>query len=187
MRWKNTEDDYGAVAIAIHWTVAIAVLGIFSLGLWMTGLTYYDDWYRTGPEIHKGLGVLLFLLLVARLAWRSANPVPRPEPSLGPFERWASRLVHRLLYVLLLAVALSGYLISTADGRPLEVFGLFSIPATLTGLPNQADMAGTAHLALAIAVVSLASIHALAALKHHFVDRDSTLLRMLGRHTRRPF
>ncbi len=182
MIWRNTHDHYGAVAIALHWLMAIAVVGLFALGLWMTGLTYYDAWYTTGPEIHKGVGVLLFLVLIARLAWRLASPPPKPLPTLSPLERRASGLVHGLLYVLLLATMLTGYLISTADGRPVDVFGIFAVPATLTGLPNQADIAGDVHLALAIATIALASLHALAALKHHWIDRDRTLLRMLGRH-----
>lgn len=181
LRWRNTEDGYGAVAIVLHWLVAIALIGLFALGLWMTGLTYYDAWYQTAPAIHKGMGVLLFLTLTARLAWRLASPPPNPLPSLTPFERRASSLVHGLLYALLFAVMIAGYLISTADGRPVDVFGLFSIPAAMSGLPGQADIAGKVHLTLAIVVIALATVHALAALKHHFVDRDRTLLRMLGR------
>jgi cytochrome b561 len=181
MRWSNTADSYGAVAIALHWLIAIAVVGLFALGLWMTGLTYYDAWYNTAPAIHKGIGVLLLLPLIFRLVWRAASPPPKPLPTLTPFEQSASRLVHGLLYLLLVAVIATGYLISTADGRPVNVFGLFAVPATLTGLPDQADIAGQVHLALAIATIALASIHALAALKHHWIDRDRTLLRMLGR------
>jgi cytochrome b561 len=179
--WRNTDQAYGIIAIALHWLVAVAVLGLFGLGLWMVDLTYYDTWYRTAPSIHKGLGVLLFLVLVLRLLWRLVNPKPAPEPTLSRFERPASGIVHGLLYALLFAVMASGYLISTADGRSIDVFGLFQVPATLTALPNQADLSGDIHLALAIAVIVLAGIHALAALKHHFVDRDRTLLRMLGR------
>ena len=82
---------------------------------------------------------------------------------------------------LLLAVIVAGYLISTADGEPISVFGWFSVPATLSGLPDQADVAGEIHLYLAWALVVFAVLHALAALKHHFVDRDPTLKRMLGR------
>jgi cytochrome b561 len=82
---------------------------------------------------------------------------------------------------LLVLVTLSGYLISTADGRPLQVFGGLAIPATLSGLEGQADIAGAVHLALASSLIGVASLHALAALKHHFWDRDGTLLRMFGR------
>ena len=179
--WRNTDQAYGIIAIALHWLVAAAVLGLFGLGLWMVNLTYYDTWYRTAPSIHKSVGVLLFLVMALRLLWRLMNPKPAPEPGLGRLERLASGWVHGLLYLLLFAVMASGYLISTADGRPIEVFGLFAVPATLTDIPNQADLAGDIHLALAITVIVLASIHAVAALKHHFVDRDRTLLRMLGR------
>jgi cytochrome b561 len=178
---RNTQDSYGLIAIALHWLVALAVFALFGLGLWMTGLDYYDPWYHRAPEIHKGLGVLLFLVLIARLAWRLANPRPRPEPTLSTLERRASSLAHALLYGLLFAVMAAGYLISTADERPIDVFGLFAVPAMLTGLPEQADRAGDVHLALAIALVVLAGVHALGALKHHFIDRDQTLLRMLGR------
>ncbi len=179
--WRNTSQAYGGIAIALHWLVAIVVLGLFALGLWMVDLTYYDTWYRTAPSIHKAVGVLLFLVLVLRLLWRLVSPKPAPEPTLTRFERLASGIVHGLLYVLLFGVMAAGYLISTADGRAIDVFGLFQVPATLTGLPNQADLAGAIHLALAITVIVLAAIHALAALKHHFIDRDRTLLRMLGR------
>ena len=99
----------------------------------------------------------------------------------GPLTRVASKLGHLALYGLLLAVIVAGYLISTADGEPISVFGWFSVPATLSGLPDQADVAGEIHLYLAWALVVFAVLHALAALKHHFVDRDPTLKRMLGR------
>lgn len=179
--WRNTEDTYGIVSLGLHWLTALAVPALFALGLWMVGLDYYHTWYGRAPEIHKGVGILLFLTLLARVLLGSLNPKPRPDPDLSDFERIASRIVHGALYLLLFAVMSSGYLISTADGRPIDVFGLFQIPATLTELPSQADLAGRVHLVLAIALVSLAGIHALAALKHHFLDHDRTLLRMLGR------
>ncbi len=179
--WRNSPDDYGVVAIVGHWLVAVAVVGMFTLGLWMVDLGYYDDWYRTAPAIHKAVGVLLFVVVTARLLWRLFNPRPQPLGSHRALEQRAASITHVLLYVLLFAVMFSGYLISTAHGRPIDVFGLFSVPATITGLPNQADNAGDVHYVLAISLVVLAGIHALAALKHHFLDRDRTLLRMLGR------
>jgi len=179
--WRNTELSYGLLTILAHWLVTVAVIGLFALGLWMTGLDYYDPWYKQAPDIHRSIGVLLFLVLALRLLWRFVNPPPRPLPTQSAVERRLAGINHFLLYALMFAVIATGYLVSTADGRPVDVFGLFSVPATLSGLENQEDIAGDIHLALAIALISLAGLHALAAIKHHFVDRDATLLRMLGR------
>lgn len=181
MPLRNTRNRYGVITVTLHWLVAVLVFAMFALGLWMTGLTYYDPWYQKAPALHKGTGVFLFALVAVRLAWRLATPQPR---ALTSHARWELRLataVHTLLYVLLLAVMVAGYLISTADGRPLEVFGLFAIPATVSGLEQQEDIAGAVHLALAWTLVGLALFHGAAALKHHYLDRDRTLLRMLGR------
>jgi cytochrome b561 len=178
--FRNSAENYGIITVGLHWAMAIVVLALFAVGLWMVELSYYDPWYRRAPEIHKAVGVILFLTLVFRYMWRLANPLPRPEPTLSTFERSASHATHVLFYLLLAAVMVSGYLISTADGRSIDVFGLFAIPATLTGLPSQADVAGDVHFYLAVTLIGLAAIHALAALKHHFLDRDRTLLRMLG-------
>lgn len=181
MRLVNTQAAYGLVAVLLHWLVAIAVVGLFTLGLWMVELSYYDDWYRRAPAIHKAVGVLLFVIVLLRLGWRARGPQPAPLASHSRLERRAAGAAHVLLYGLLLAVMLSGYLISTADGRPIDVFGLLQVPALISDLPSQADVAGKVHLYLAIALVSLAGVHALAALKHHWIDRDPTLLRILGR------
>ena len=176
--WRNSESGYGLITISLHWVVAIAVIGLFTLGLWMVGLDYYDRWYRKGPELHKGIGVLLFLVMLGRTAWRHANP--RPAPTGSNFEKRAARWVHSALYVLLFILMLSGYLISTADGRGIKVFGLFAVPASFSGGQIQADVAGKVHEWLAYLLIALATLHALAALKHHLVDRDETLTRMLG-------
>ena len=175
--WRNTLNNYGWISIGLHWLVAISVIGLFGLGLWMVELTYYDAWYRRAPDLHKGVGVLLFFVMLARLAWHLGNP--RPRLSGAPWERQAARLVHGLLYLLLYALMVSGYLISTADGRAIDVFGLFGLPASLTG-KNQEDIAGVVHEVLAYGVIALASLHTLAALKHHLIDHDNTLKRMLS-------
>jgi cytochrome b561 len=166
--------------------MVFVIPALFGLGLWMVDLGYYDAWYKRAPEIHKGVGMLLLLALLFRLLWRGLNRTPRPEPGHSHLEVRASKAVHFALYLLLFAVTLSGYLISTADGRAIDVFGLFRVPATITGLPNQADTAGQVHLALAITLILLSLLHALAALKHHYFDRDRTLLRMLGRRPHYP-
>lgn len=180
MQLKNDQQRYGLMAMILHWLVALVVPGMFALGLWMTSLTYYDPWYQQGPDIHKGVGVLLFLIMLFRLIWRSVSPPPPALESHNSFEKMAGHALHILLYLLLLLVMISGYLISTADGRPLEPFSLFEIPALIYGFDEQEDIAGDIHMLLAYSVLGLAGLHALAALKHHFFDKDRTLLRMLG-------
>ena len=176
----NQQNHYGWISVGIHWLTALCVFGLFALGLWMVDLSYYDDWYKLAPFIHKSIGVILFLLTLFRLVWRHVTVKPDALPEHSSWEKKAARLTHGLLYVLLFCVMLSGYLISTADGRPVEVFSLFSVPAVLQGIDKQEDIAGVIHFVLALLMMSVVFIHALAAIKHHVVDKDRTLKRMLG-------
>lgn len=181
MQWSNTPARYGLVSITLHWLAALAVFGLFALGYWMVDLSYYDPWRQTAPDLHKSIGILLFALMLLRVLWRLFNPAPAALASHGQLTRLASKVGHGVLYLGLFGVMISGYLISTADGRGIEVFGLFSVPATITGIPRQEDIAGAVHYYLAWGLVIFAGLHALAAFKHHFFDRDNTLLRMFGR------
>ncbi|ERK07022.1 MAG: cytochrome b [Pantoea sp.] len=180
MMWRNSPQQFGLISILLHWLMALAIYGMFALGLWMVGLGYYDSWYHSAPEIHKSIGILLLMALLLRLLWRFLSPPPAPLHSYSPVVRFAAIAAHWLLYSLLLAILVSGYLISTADGKPVSLFGWFDIPALVAGAAEQADVAGDIHLWLAWTVVVLSVLHGLAALKHHFIDRDITLQRMLG-------
>ena len=179
MRWRNNAKGYGLIQITLHWVVAALVAVLLPLGLWMTGLDYYDPWYRKGPDLHRAIGVILALLLVLRLTLRLSQVRPRALTRPG----WETRLAgsaHFLLYALPLALVISGYLISTADGRSVEVFGWFEVPATLHGLEGQEDIAGDVHFALAMALLAVVALHLLAALRHHLFLKDATLRRMLS-------
>lgn len=180
MQLRNTPDRYGGIAIVLHWLVALTVIGLAILGLWMTDLTYYSPYYRSAPFWHKSIGLALALILLLRLTWRWINPRPSHLASHKVWETRLASLVHGLLYLLLIAIVVSGYLISTATGQGIDVFGWFTLPALVSGLPAQADRAGLVHYWLAISMLVLVGIHALGALKHHFIDRDNTLRRMLG-------
>ena len=119
--------------------------------------------------------------MLLRVVWRFISPPPSAPTNHGAVTRLAAKLGHLALYLGLFAVMIAGYLISTADGVGIPVFGLFEVPALISDLPDQADVAGVIHLWLAWGLVIFAVLHALAALKHHFIDRDATLIRMLGR------
>lgn len=180
VKLKNTSKRWGWLSISIHWITAITVFGLFALGLWMVELTYYDQWYKQGPDLHKSIGITLLLLTTVRLIWRMKSTIPDDLPTHKQWERKVAGIVHFLLYLLLFVVMASGYLISTADGRGIDFWGLFEIPATLQGFDKQEDIAGVVHLILASTLIGIALLHAGAAVKHHFVDRDRTLKRMLG-------
>ncbi|MCE2571032.1 cytochrome b [Motilimonas eburnea] len=177
---KNSQHGYGLITIGLHWLSALAVYGLFALGFWMVDLSYYSEWYQTAPMLHKSIGLCLFTLVLFRLIWRFINPAPKALDSHSQWEQVAAKLGHSLLYLMLFTLMLSGYLISTADGRPISVFGWFDVPAVISGLPQQEEIAGDIHELVAWALVIFSLAHAMAALKHHFIDKDSTLSRMLN-------
>jgi len=180
---RNTLQSYGWLAIGLHWLMAVMIFALFGLGLWMVELNYDDSWYHDAPYLHKAIGMLLLFLFIFRLLWRLINV--RPELMGVAWEKTVALGVHRLHYVLLLIVTLSGYLIPTALNVGIDMFGWFSLPALMTFSKTQADLAGLVHGYAAWAVIGLAAAHSVAALKHHMIDRDITLLRMLGIHSGR--
>lgn len=181
MQLRNSPTRYGVISLLLHWVTAIVVYAMFGLGLWMATLSYYDGWYHQAPELHKSIGILLMMGLVIRIIWRHVSPVPPPLQSQTRLTRMAAASAHIALYGLLFAILISGYLISTADGKPISVFGLFDVPALLADAGTQADLAGSLHLWLAWSLVVLSVLHGLAAIKHHVIDKDATLTRMLGK------
>lgn len=181
MELRNSSSRYGLVSMILHWGVALAVFGLFALGLWMVGLDYYSPWRKEAPDLHKSIGLVLLAVMLLRVVWRFVSPPPPSPTTHGKFVRVASKIGHAVLYFGLFAVMIAGYLISTADGVGIPVFGLFEVPALVSNLPDQADLAGVIHFYLAWGLVIFSVLHGLAALKHHFIDRDATLIRMLGR------
>lgn len=177
---KNTKTAYGWMAILLHWVMALAIFAMFGLGLYMVELTYYDTWYKGSLDLHKSVGILLLGLLVIRILWRGINVNPdSADTQASKFEITSAHLVHLALYVLMFTLMISGYLISTADGRGINVFEIFTIPAIPFSIDNQEDIAGLVHEVLAWALIVLAGIHALAAIKHHFINKNNTLVRIL--------
>ncbi|WP_114416924.1 cytochrome b [Marinospirillum perlucidum] len=178
-RLKNSSEQFGWISIGFHWLVALGALGLFPLGVYMVDLGYYDPGYQWYPDIHRSLGILLAGLLFLRLIWKLINPSPRLLVH-STWEKAAAKGGHLLLYLFLFTVLISGYLLSTADGRGIQVFNWFTLPA-LPGLAGRnEELAGWVHWYAALTLIIFAGLHALAALKHHFVDRNPTLKRMLG-------
>lgn len=177
MIWRNSTSGYGLLQILLHWLIAALITALLALGFWMTGLDYYHPWYVRAPDLHRAFGVILGLLLAARWAWRLCEVQPRPLTR-SRWETAAAVAGHQALYLLPLVLVVSGYLISTADGRSIDVFGLFELPATLHGIDGQEDVAGTVHRVSAFVLLGLIGLHVAAALRHHFVVGDDTLRRI---------
>ncbi len=178
MQLRNNSYRYGLLSILLHWSMAILIVPLFFLGKYMVDLDYYDPWYKDAPDLHRSFGIIVAIILILRLCWRLGNI--RPAIIGKPWEQHIARWVHRFFYALIFAVVISGYLITTADGQAISLFNWFEIPASLQGFENQEDIAGEFHKWLTYILILLVGLHTLAALKHHFINHDSTLSRMLG-------
>ncbi len=176
--FKDSPQGYGLVAIALHWISALLILFLFGLGVYMVDLTYYDDWYHKGPELHVSLGLVVLLLMLLRSVWRMANPRPLDLPA-KPALHKAAKWVKLTLYLSIFVVLMSGYLITTAEGQPASLFNLVKFPVLVELSPSNVDLAGELHEYVAWGIIVLVIVHALGALLHHFVLRDKTLVRML--------
>jgi len=182
----NTSDHYGLVAILLHWLMAIVIFGLFGLGLYMVELSYYDPLGNILPFIHISVGMLLVPVLIFGIIWKLIYPRPAPLAGTTSLERTLANLVHHLLTMLIGAILISGYLITTAKGSSVSVFDIISVPATITSITEQEYYAGLTHQYLAYGLIALVVVHAIAALKHHFINKDNTLRRMLGMSQSKP-
>lgn len=179
---KNSQSHYGWPSIIMHWLSAIAIFGLFGLGLYMVELTYYDDWYHGSTHWHESLGLLFFALLIIRLVWRQINPKPQPIADTKlqiTMAKWA----HRVLYLLMLLIPISGYLISTADGHAVALFDWLKVPSITGKVSNMETLSGQFHYWLSVVIIILSAGHVGASLKHHWFDKDETLKRMF--HTKK--
>lgn len=176
---KDSQNNYGVVAKLLHWGSALVVFGLFAVGFWMVDLTYYSEWYKTAPHWHKSIGLLLALVTVFRIAWKIVMPSPAPLKSHSRQLVVISKLAHSALYLLLIILFISGYLISTADGRGIAVFDWFTLASLGELINEQEDIAGVIHKYTAYSLIGLVVIHAFGAIKHHVIDKDNTLKRMI--------
>jgi cytochrome b561 len=181
LRFVNAR--YGGLAIALHWLTAALVLANLTLGVSMVPLPLSPrklQWYMW----HKWIGITVFIVTCARLAWRSGHRPP-PRVPMPDWQRRAAAGSHVLLYVLLMAIPMSGWLYSSSTGVQVVYLGLFPLPDLVPKDRSLAAVLKWTHYGLNSTLFALVSVHAAAALKHHFADRDSTLARMLPAAWRR--
>lgn len=168
---------YTRTAIALHWLIAALILVAFPLGLYMYELPLSPRKLQL-YSYHKWIGITVLLAAAARLLWRLGHRPPAPLP--GP--RWqvvAAHAVHHLLYLLIVAVPLSGWLMSSALGFPVVWLGVLPLPDLIAKDKELGEALKAVHQTLNFGLLALVVVHVAAALKHHFLDRDATLVRML--------
>jgi len=170
-------DRYSRGAIALHWTIAVLVLANLALGLFHESLL---DGLKWVIPAHKALGITVLALTLARIGWRMLYRPPPFPPEMPRWERVTAKAAHGLLYVLLLALPLSGWAMVSAgeERRPLSWFGLFRVP-WLPVSDAASDAADRAHLVAGYLMAALVVVHIAAALRHHFILRDSVFARMV--------
>ncbi len=176
--WKNSLHHYGWMSIVLHWFMAVVIIGMYFLGDYMVELDYYDPWYHKGPALHKSMGILLVALLIFRSIWTYSQTQPEPLGGKDGLNKFA-KAAHASLYLLILLLLISGYLISTAKGQGINVFDWFELPAILPDSADRGEQSGKIHAILGTVLIFMIALHTVAALVHHFIFKDHTLKRML--------
>jgi len=176
---KNSAAGFGLLTKLFHWSIALLILGLIWLGWYMVDLTYYDKWYKDSLDYHKSLGVLVLFLALIKIGWQCYTPTPDTVSRLKPWERVGAKSMHYILFGMMILIPITGYLISTSAGNPVQIFNWFEIPAIIDVDKKLRELAITIHFYLAYATLFLVAGHAGAAIKHQFIDKDSTLKRML--------
>lgn len=190
MAVRNTGASWGWPARLLHWTGAALILFMLGLGFWTANFVPSLITELTLTQLHKSWGFVAFVLALVRVGWRWANQAPALPAGMPRWERHAARASHLLLYLLIVAMPLTGWLYASAsplndpDNYPFQiknmVFDLFELPDPFQpGSKALAETLGAVHFWTGVALSALIALHAAAALKHQFRDRDGLLRRMI--------
>lgn len=177
MQFKNSETHFGFVAIIFHWLMALLIIGLLAVGLYMTGLPIGIQKLKL-YSWHKAFAILVLTLAILRIIWRLSNKTPML--AIPKLELIAARLAHLALYALMLAMPLSGWIMSSAAGLAPSFFGLFTLPSLVAPNDELRQLFALIHQWLAYGLIAIIAVHTLAALKHHFIDKDDILRRMIS-------
>lgn len=172
------ENRYSATAIALHWLMALLLIGLFAVGLYMSDLSLSPQKLKI-YSWHKWAGVTAFLLVLLRLVWRIGHPSPPLPAAMPGWQKTAAHGLHHLLYLLMIAIPLSGWLMSSAKGFQTVYFGVLPLPDLVEKDKALGELLESLHSGLNYGFAGLIIVHVGAALKHHLVDRDDVLSRML--------
>ena len=187
MPLANTRQRYGAVAILLHWIMAALLGGLIVMGLYMVRLpdAGFDTRKITLILYHKELGLAAFAVAAVRFAWRLGSALPALADTLPDWQKVVARFVHLSFYGFMLALPVTGWLMSSAAAIPVSVFGIFDLPDLVSQNESLFRLLIRVHRWLAYGLLACILAHSGAALTHHFVYRDDTLSKMLASARRR--
>ncbi len=174
-------DRYTGTAKSLHWVMAILLFGLLALGFYMHDLPLSPEKLKL-YSWHKWAGVTAFLLVLVRLGWRVTHLPPALPASMPRIMQLAAHAGHFALYALMIAIPLSGWLMSSAKGFQTVWFGVLPIPDLLDKNKELGDLLAVVHKVLNLLFVAVLAGHIGAALKHHFIDKDDILTRILPKH-----
>jgi cytochrome b561 len=175
---KNSKEKYGSIAITLHWFIAILIIGQLALGLYMVELPNglqkiaFYGW-------HKEIGVCILMLVTLRLAWRMRNINPLPPKHTPYWQQLAATSVHFLLYVVMFALPLTGWMLSSTAGHPVSFFGLFVLPDLISPNKHLSLLFAMTHKWLAFGLIGLLVLHIGAVFYHYIFYKYNLLRRML--------
>jgi cytochrome b561 len=175
---KNTLNSYGTVTQTFHWAIAVAIVGMLTVGFIMAALEPSPTKWMLF-DFHKATGFCILILVLSRLTWRWVNPVPLLPSTLTPWHRRIAQLSPFALYSILILMPLSGYVLSNTSGHPINVYDLFTVPNLLANRPEVSKMALMIHQYVAFVFIGILTLHVGAAFYHHFVLKSNVLRRML--------
>jgi cytochrome b561 len=178
MQFKNSEVRYGAVTQLLHWAIVALIILQYVLAERAEELPRGSAKIATLAQ-HKSFGITILMLALIRLVWRWMNPVPGTPATMPRWQQLASHGSHYGLYALLFATPLLGWTMSSARNFPVSWFGMFTLPDLVAPNRSLYEFLNEAHEVGAKLIFVLALVHAAAALKHHFIDKDNVLRRML--------
>lgn len=177
MHLKNSPTSYGSVAVSLHWLMAILLIFLIAIGIYMVNIPISLDKLKLYGW-HKEYGLLALALVIFRIIWRYCNVTPYLPLSL--LERIAARTVHWTFYVLMFALPITGWLMTSAAGLPASFFGLFVLPDLIDANESNRLLLQSVHAWLGYILIAVIILHTAAALKHHFINKDDILKRMLS-------
>lgn len=186
MPLRSDHTRWSTAAKTFHWLMALLILGNGAFAFWMDGLKPSLQKINMFA-LHKSVGLTVLALFLLRVLWRAIDRRP-PDVPAPRWQHLAAKAVHGFLYLLIAAIPLSGWAFNSAHGFPLQYFKQFNLPALVEKNPELSDILGTVHVYLFWFLLLVLVAHVGGAFKHHFIDRDDTLRRMLpfGRAKRMP-